>query len=76
MILPQFGVGEKVFDRWMRMAGTVVQVRNDTYEQEERKADARHGFYYHIEYDNGKFNTYVSEASLAKQELSNDKSCK
>lgn len=61
---PQFQVGNRVRDVRLNATATVVKVRNDEYERMHRERDNTHGFYYHIQYDGGKFDTYVSESAL------------
>ena len=73
-MLPRLHPRDRVTNQWTAgragssgSTGTVVGVRDDAYERAERQKDASRPFYYHIEYDDGTFDTYVCEAALTKQ---------
>lgn len=58
-----FYPGDKIFNIWRKKSGKIVNLRNDTREREMREQDPSH-YYYHIDYDDGSFDTYVSVNSL------------
>ncbi len=58
-----FSDGESVFDTCRKLKGTIKYLRNDSHEQYKRKYDPTH-FYYHIDYEDGSFDTYVSGMNL------------
>lgn len=63
-MLPVFQVGDSIMDDRGRN-GTIFGVRDDAYEQACRRRDPRHGYYYHVHYANGKFDTYVPGYTLS-----------
>lgn len=58
-----FQTGDFAVDEFGRHC-IIKGVRDDTYEQRWRRRDARHGYYYHVEYNDGKFNTYIPGYNL------------
>ncbi len=54
-----FRVGDRVVDE-MNRKGTIKAMRDDSHEKTSRQNNPNHGYYYWVEYDNGKFDTYVS----------------
>lgn len=44
--------------------GTVKYLRDDTYEKKKREADPKH-YYYHVDFDDGSFETYLSQAYMS-----------
>jgi hypothetical protein len=49
------------------LKGTIRYLRDDSYEKEMRKKDSFH-YYYYIDFDNGKFDTYVHALSIKRIE--------
>lgn len=62
-----FQEGDRVVND-LGVHGVIKSIRDDTYEQKCRRADSRHGFYYHVEYANGKFDTYVPGYTLTLEQ--------
>lgn len=60
-----FYSGDKVYNVWINKFGIVRNLRNDSREKKMRKQDPTH-YYYTIDYDDGSFDTYVSEDSLVQ----------
>lgn len=58
-----FCPGDKVYNILINKFGTVVNLRNDSREKKMREQDPSH-YYYHIDYEDGSFDTYVSVNSL------------
>jgi hypothetical protein len=56
--------GQRVTNTWTGQGGVVVKVRDDAYERKQREVDSTHPHYYHVEYDDGNFDTYVNENAL------------
>ena len=54
-----FYKGDKVYNILINKFGIVVNLRNDSREKKMREQDPSH-YYYHIDYDDGSFDTYVS----------------
>lgn len=53
-----FAPGDRVVND-LKRRGRIVRIRDDAYERGCRRKDPEHGYYYHVEYDDGKFDTYV-----------------
>jgi hypothetical protein len=62
-----FNSGEKVYDTMAEKSAIVVNLRNDSHERLIRSKDPTH-YYYHLNYDDGTFNTYVSGEHLKKNQ--------
>ena len=60
-----FNVGDKVFSYDYNKIGKIVELRDDSYERRERLRDPNH-FYYHIQFDDGSFDTYIPGYSISK----------
>lgn len=57
--------GDKIFDILRKKSGKIVNLRNDSREKKMRENNPSH-YYYHIDYDDGSFDTYVNTNSLVK----------
>ena len=60
--------GDKIYNRWIKKSGTIKYLRNNDREKYCRKCDPTH-YYYHIDYVDGSFNTYVSQNDLDKYNI-------
>ena len=60
-----FYPGDKVFDIIRKKLGKIVNLRNDFREKKMREINPSH-YYYHINYDDGTFNTYLFGGNLIK----------
>ena len=60
-----FYSGDKVYDTSVEKSAIVVNLRNDSHERLMRSKDPTH-YYYHLNYDDGTFDTYVSGEYLTK----------
>lgn len=60
-----FRPGDYIIDD-MGRKGTIKSLREDSYERTCREKDEKHGYYYHVEYEDGTFNTYVSGYFMKK----------
>ena len=58
-----FNSGDKVKNIFNSKTGVVESLRNDKHEQQQRRSNPNH-YYYTINYDDGSFDTYVSQSSL------------
>lgn len=65
-----FRPGDAVVDDVGRY-GVVQGVRDDAYERKCRQKDPRHGYYYHVQFNDGDFDTYVPGYTLTKTRLQN-----
>lgn len=66
-----FYPGDKIFDTERNKYGKIVNLRNDTREKKMREQDPTH-YYYHIDYDDGSFDTYVFGDDLIKYVKKNE----
>ncbi len=62
-----FNSGDKVYNTMVGKSGIVVNLRNDSHERLMRNQDPTH-YYYHLNYNDGTFDTYVSGEHLTKNE--------
>ena len=53
-----YSPGEQIYDIYRKKKGTIVCLRDDSYEKEKRASNPSN-YYYHVNYDDGSFNTYV-----------------
>ena len=60
---PRFIKGDKVINVDLNKTGTINNLRDDSYEKASRVKDPTH-YYYDVDYDDGSFNTYVSQNAL------------
>ena len=60
-----FYSGDKVYDSSVEKSAVIVNLRNDSHEKLMRSKDHTH-YYYHLNYDDGTFDTYVSGKYLTK----------
>lgn len=67
-----FNSGEEVYDIMVKKSAVIVNLRNDSHERLMRSKDPTH-YYYHINYDDGTFDTYVSGEHLTKNQNLNEK---
>jgi hypothetical protein len=58
-----FCQGDKVYNICINKFGSVVNLRNDSREKKMRELDPSH-YYYHLDYEDGSFDTYVNVNSL------------
>lgn len=61
-----FNVGDKVFSYDYNKIGKIVALRDDSYERRERLKDPKRPYYYHIQFDDGSFDTYIPGYSITK----------
>lgn len=54
-----FYPGDKIFDIGRKKSGKIVNLRDNSREKKMREQNPSH-YYYHIDYDDGTFDTYVS----------------
>ena len=60
----RFVIGMRFFDVWLAKSGTVVAVRNDRYEREQRVTDPTR-WYYHVDYDDGSCETMLAQSDMS-----------
>ena len=63
-ILQRFFVGMRFYDEWSHKYGTVVAVRNDRYELEQRAKEPTL-WRYHVDYDDGSFETMLAQSDMS-----------
>jgi hypothetical protein len=51
--------GDHIYNIYIKKQGIIKSLRNNSYEKSKREKDPTH-YYYHIDYDDGSFNTYVN----------------
>lgn len=61
-----FKPGDRIFCEGLKKYGKVVSVRDDKYEKKEREKNPNHPFYYHIQFDDNSFDTYIAGHYLVK----------
>ena len=54
-----YSQGEQVFDIYKNKKGTIKYLRDDSHEKDARKTNHTH-YYYHVDFDDGSFDTYVN----------------
>ena len=59
----KFKEGDKIVNVTNGLTGKIKSLRDDTFEQNARRTDPTH-YFYHVTYDNGTFDTYVSQNDL------------
>lgn len=62
---------DKIFDIVRKKSGKIVNLRNDFREKKMRDIDPLH-YYYHIDYDDGSFDTYVYGGNLISYKKENE----
>ena len=60
-----FFEGDMFVNVYTNKIGTVKRLRNDEYERRQRMSNKEH-FYYHVDYDDGSFETYENQMSMVK----------
>lgn len=61
-----FKSGDRICCEILRKYGNIVSLRDDIYERKERTKRPNHPFYYHIQFDDGSFDTYISSNDLTR----------
>jgi len=61
-----FNSGDRIYCDTLRKYGKIVSLRDDTYERKERLKNPNHPFYYHVQFDDGSFDTYISSNDLTR----------
>ena len=61
-----FNVGDKIYCEDYKKSGKIISIRDDSYERKEREKYPNHPIYYHIKFDDGSFDTYVSANSISR----------
>ena len=61
-----FHVGDRIYCDAFKKHGKIISIRDESYERQKRKNDPNHPFYYHIQFDDGSFDTYVSGNFMVK----------
>lgn len=61
-----YNVGDRIYCDYSNKTGKIVALRDDSYERKERQKYPNRPFYYHIKFDDGSFDTYVSSDSIVK----------
>lgn len=61
-----FKNGDRVFCQGFKKYGKIVAIRDDKYERTEREKNPNHPFYYHVQFDDNSFDTYIAGHYLVK----------
>ncbi len=61
-----FNVGDRIYSDDYKKIGKIVAIRDDSYERRERLRDPKRQYYYHIQFDDGRFDTYIPGYSISK----------
>lgn len=64
-LVQMFYQGDKVFNIVKKKSGKIINLRNDSREKKMRELNPSH-YYYHIDYDDESFDTYVFGGNLIK----------
>ena len=57
---PKFDKGDKFIHIYNKKTGTIRSLRDGSYEKKERAKDPSH-YYYHVDFDDGTFETYMHQ---------------
>lgn len=61
-----FNIGDRIYSEDYKKLGKIVSLRDDSYERRERLKDPKRQYYYHIQFDDGSFDTYIPGYSITK----------
>lgn len=61
-----FNAGDRIYSQDYKKLGKIIALRDDSYERRERLRDPKHHIYYHIQFDDGSFDTYIPGYSISK----------
>ena len=65
IVLQKFFEGDRFQHKHTKKFGTVRRLRDDAYEKERRKSDPSH-YYYHVDFDDTTFETYLYQDNMVK----------
>lgn len=64
--IPVFSPGDKIYCEEYKKSGKIVALRDDNYERKERQKDPHRELYYHVQFVDNSFDTYIPASSLFK----------
>jgi hypothetical protein len=64
--IPVFSPGDRIYSEDYKKSGNVIALRDDSYERKERIKDPNRQYYYHIQFDDNSFDTYIPGNSIFK----------